>query len=51
MVQVCDRQKTKEEMLEQAITQYKDMFIRARQGFGKVVDVSDIGRCRRLSAN
>jgi DNA topoisomerase-3 len=40
MVQVCDRLKTKEDMLEQAINQYKDMFIRARQGFGKVVTVS-----------
>ncbi|GLB36997.1 putative introduces a single-strand break via transesterification at a target site in duplex DNA [Lyophyllum shimeji] len=37
MVQVCERAKTKADMLEEAIEQYKEMFIIARREFQKVV--------------
>ena len=39
MVQVCDGIKTKGGMLEEAITQYKDIFMRARNGFNNVLTV------------
>lgn len=39
MVQVCEGLKTKNDMLEQAINQYKDIFMRAKNGFEKVVTV------------
>ncbi|KAF9467413.1 prokaryotic type I DNA topoisomerase, partial [Collybia nuda] len=37
MVRVCERTKSKAEMLEEAIDQYKEMFIIARREFEKVV--------------
>ncbi|KAG5639039.1 hypothetical protein H0H81_007652 [Sphagnurus paluster] len=37
MVQVCEGQKTKGDMLEETIEQYKEMFIIARREFPKVV--------------
>lgn len=40
MVQVCEGAKTKQIMLEESIEQYKDMYIRARSDFAKVVSVS-----------
>jgi DNA topoisomerase III len=40
MVQICEGTKTKHDMLAEGIEQYKDMFIRARGEFNKVVAVS-----------
>lgn len=40
MVQVCDSVRTKNDMLEQSIEQYREVFIKARQNFAKVIDVS-----------
>ena len=40
MVQVCEGTKTKGGMLEEAIVQYKDIFMRARNGFNNVLTVS-----------
>ena len=40
MVQVCEGLKTKNDMLEQAINQYKEIYIKARSDFGKVINVS-----------
>ena len=40
MVQVCEGAKTKGGMLEEAITQYKDIFMRAKNGFNNVLTVS-----------
>jgi hypothetical protein len=40
MVQVCEGTKTKGGMLEEAIVQYKDIFMRAKNGFNQVVAVS-----------
>lgn len=40
MVQVCEGVKTKQIMLEESLEQYKDMYIRARSDFAKVVSVS-----------
>ncbi|KAL5524020.1 hypothetical protein ACEPAG_8193 [Sanghuangporus baumii] len=37
MTQVCERTKSKHEMLEQSIEQYKEVFIRARREFDKIV--------------
>ncbi|EIN11293.1 prokaryotic type I DNA topoisomerase [Punctularia strigosozonata HHB-11173 SS5] len=39
MVQVCERRKTKQDMLAENIEQYKDMFIRAKRDFNRVMDV------------
>ena len=43
MVQVCEGTKSKGVMLQEAIDQYKDIFMRARNGFNTVVAVS-LGR-------
>lgn len=40
MVQVCERTKTKNDMLQESIEQYKDMFLRAKGEFNKVIIVS-----------
>lgn len=40
MVQVCEGTKTKHDMLSESIEQYKDMYIRAKGEFNKVVSVS-----------
>jgi DNA topoisomerase-3 len=40
MVQVCEGTKSKGLMLEEAIVQYKDIFMRAKNGFNSVVAVS-----------
>lgn len=40
MVQVCEGTKSKGVMLEEAIVQYKDIFIRAKNGFNNVLAVS-----------
>lgn len=40
MVQVCEGVKAKQIMLEESIEQYKDMYVRARSDFAKVVSVS-----------
>jgi hypothetical protein len=42
MVQVCQGAKTKTDMLEETIGQYKDMFIIARREFEKVVSVGSL---------
>lgn len=39
MVQVCDGSKTKAEMLEETIDQYKAIFQQAKGEFNKVVSV------------
>jgi DNA topoisomerase-3 len=39
MVQVCEGARTKNDMLVQSIDQYKDVFIRARAEFAKVIQV------------
>jgi DNA topoisomerase-3 len=40
MVQVCEGGKTKKDMLDQSIEQYKEMFMKARGEFAKVMTVS-----------
>lgn len=40
MVEVCERTKTKEQMLEQSINQYKEVFVKANREFHKVISVS-----------
>ena len=40
MVQVCEGTKSKGVMLEEAIVQYKDIFMRAKNGFNNVLAVS-----------
>jgi len=40
MVQVCEGTKSKGMMLEEAIVQYKDIFMRAKNGFNNVLTVS-----------
>lgn len=40
MVQVCEGTKSKGVMLEEAIVQYKDIFMRAKNGFNNVITVS-----------
>lgn len=40
MVQVCQGTKSKGAMLEEAIEQYKDIFMRAKNGFNNVLTVS-----------
>lgn len=40
MVQVCDRAKSKDDMLTESIEQYKDVFILVRRDFERVVQVS-----------
>jgi hypothetical protein len=42
MVQVCEGSKSKNDMLEEAIEQYKEIFIQAKRDFNKVVSVSAI---------
>lgn len=42
MVQICQGTKTKNEMLAESVEQYKDMFIRAKGEFAKVISVGGI---------
>jgi DNA topoisomerase-3 len=42
MVQICDRVKSKEDMLQESIHKYKEVFLLARGDFERVVQVSDI---------
>lgn len=44
MVQICDRIKSKEEMLEENIEKYKEVFMLARGDFERVVEVRTIVR-------
>jgi hypothetical protein len=39
MVQVCEGTKTKNDMIEEAIQQYKEIFVKAKRDFNKVVSV------------
>lgn len=39
MVQICDGEKSKEDMLEESINQYKEVFILARRDFNRVIQV------------
>ena len=41
MVEVCERSRTKDDMLEQSIAQYKEVYIKARREFDKVINVCD----------
>jgi DNA topoisomerase III len=41
MVEICDRVKTKEDMLQESIHKYKEVFLLARGDFERVVQVSD----------
>jgi len=49
MVQVCEGTKSKGVMLEEAIIQYKDIFMRAKNGFNNVLAVSLTFQIRRNS--
>jgi DNA topoisomerase-3 len=42
MVQVCQGAKTKNDMLEETLVQYKEMFIITRREFEKVVSVCSL---------
>ena len=44
MVQVCEGAKSKGVMLEEAIVQYKDIFMRVKNGFNNVLAVSLVFR-------
>lgn len=44
MVQVCAGTKSKADMLEQTIEQYKEMFITTRREFEKIISV----RCEQV---
>ena len=39
MVEVCEQSKTKNQMLDQSIEQYKEVYIKARREFDKVINV------------
>ena len=39
MVQVCQRAKTKQEMLAQTLEQYKEMYVIAKREFNKIITV------------
>jgi DNA topoisomerase-3 len=39
MVAVCQGTKSKNDMIVEAVEQYKDMYIRARTNFAKVISV------------
>ena len=39
MVEVCEQTKTKNQMLDQSIEQYKEVYIKARREFDKVINV------------
>jgi len=41
MVAVCQGNKSKNDMLVEAVEQYKDMFVRARANFAKVISVTN----------
>ncbi len=44
MVEVCEQgRESKNDMLEQSIEQYKEVYIRARGEFNKIVDASTVG--------
>ena len=40
-MQICDGAKTKNDLLTEATDQYKEMYMRARQEFGRVMAVGD----------
>lgn len=39
MKQVCNGLKSKREMLEETLDEYREMFVRTRQGFAVLADV------------
>lgn len=39
MIAVCQGTKSKNDMIVEAVEQYKDMFVRARANFAKVISV------------
>jgi DNA topoisomerase III len=39
MVAVCQGTKSKEAMIAEVVFEYKDMFVRAKANFGKVISV------------
>jgi DNA topoisomerase-3 len=39
MVKVCDGMKTQNDMLVEAIDQYREIFLKARRDFNKVISV------------
>ena len=48
MVAVCQGTKSKNDMIVEAVDQYKDMFIRARANFDRVITVKMNVNCRAL---
>ncbi len=46
MVQVCNGQKSKQDMINQSLEQYKEMFMIAKGNFDKVVTVGFMPRIR-----
>lgn len=42
MVQVCRRLKTKDEMLDESVQQYKEVFARATREFERVIEVIEV---------
>ena len=42
MVQVCQGTKTKNDMVVEAVEQYKEMFVKAKRDFEKVVAVRSV---------
>lgn len=42
MVQICERVKTKEDMLQESINQYKEVFLLAKRNFEQIVEVWSI---------
>ena len=42
MVQVCESNRTKNQMLEETIEQYREVFMRARTNFQRVIEVSSL---------
>lgn len=53
MVQVCEGAKTKDEMMEQSIHEYKEFFVTAKAEFNKIVSVrlADITFPVKLTCN
>lgn len=49
MVQVCNRTKSKDDMLAESIDQYKEVFIMARREFERVVEVRTLHLINEIS--
>lgn len=51
MVEVCEQTKSKNDMLDQSIEQYKEVYIKARREFDKVINVCVSKACSVHHAN